>query len=190
MKRLISLLAGATIAMMIMTPRAHASLLLEPYLGYYTGSVTCCSPSLSRNQNGVAYGARVGYENLGFMIGLDAMTGNWSVASGGGQDSGSTTPTDLGIFVGYNFPVMVRIYGEYGFSAQNKYTIDGYSTTDKGTNIKLGVGFTVYPMVSINLEYISDTYTKYSDSTSSGNNSPNITDAMYGLSISVPLTFF
>jgi hypothetical protein len=132
---------------------AGADLLLEPYVGYHTGKLTGGSPSVSSTQSGVTYGGRVGYESmLGFMIGGDVMSGSWKVNSGGyfGNTSPTSTPTDLGIFIGYNFPVLVRVYGEYGFSAQNKYT-NGSSITEKGSNIKIGVGYKFAPLVSLNL---------------------------------------
>ncbi len=164
---------------LILTPRAHASLLLEPYLGYHTGTVK--NPN-SVDMSGVSMGGRLGLQNLGLMGGIDYMTGSWTAKS---TPSATVTPSDLSVFVGFNFPIMLRVYAEYGLSSALKFATSAGNDTDKGTNIKLGVGFTTFPLISINVEYIAGTYTKHDG----GSLNPTVTDSMLGLTVSLPLTF-
>jgi hypothetical protein len=177
----ISLGFAAAVVSVMMGSVANASLLLEPYLGYHTGKYT--QGSTDQNLSGVSYGGRLGFQQLGFMGGIDYMTGSWK--DDASPNSSTVTPSNLGVFVGYNFPILVRVYGEYGFSNSLKLSNNGGSDTLKGTGIKLGVGFTALPFLSINLEYITDTYTKDSN----GTLTPEVTDKLYGVSVSLPLTF-
>jgi hypothetical protein len=157
---------------------ARANFLLEPYAGYYTGGWNDHAGS-SYHMDGVTYGARVGYQYLGFMAGVDYMSGSW-------KDNASPvdtlTPSSLGAFIGYNFIRWFRIYGGYGFNSQLKMS-DGTSTnTLQGTDFKFGLGFKILPYVSLNLEYYAATFTK----DNSGPLSPNTTDNMFGLTLSLP----
>lgn len=157
---------------------AHADLLIEPYLGYHLGSYK--SGSTTTDQSGVSFGARLGYQQLGFMAGLDYMTGKWTDKDTPKND---VTPSNLGLFVGYNFPVMLRAYGVYGIANSTKVESSGSSTKLEGSpQIKIGVGFTALPIVSINLEYMSATFDKANGNTFT----PNITSSMYGVTVSAP----
>jgi hypothetical protein len=159
---------------------AHADLLLEPYLGYDTGKVE--QGGTSEDLNGVSYGARIGFQRLGFMIGGDVKSGKWKYHSSPSLD---VTPQELGVFVGYNFPVMLRVYGVYNFDSQNKYEISSGDLKYEGTGFKLGVGFTGLPFVSINLEYSNSTF----DELNGRDMTNDMTSKMYGINVSLPLTF-
>lgn len=172
------LFATVVVSSMLILPAANASLLLEPYLGYHLGSWS--QGGTSNNMNGVSYGGRVGLQHLGLMGGIDFMGGNWTDKA---SPSNTVTPSDLGVFVGFNFPVMIRVYGMYGFNSALKFENSGTSDTYKGSDLKLGLGFTALPFVSINLEYITGTYTKHN----AGTLTNNLTDSMFGLTVSLPL---
>src|SRR5438445_354458 len=107
MKKLIKLLSISTA--LILTLPAFADILLEPYAGYLFGKTS--GGSTSNNMSGTEYGARVGYQSLGFMVGAEYMTGAMTV------QSSSVTPSNLGIFAGYDFPILMRAYGVYYFVA-------------------------------------------------------------------------
>ncbi len=159
---------------------ANASILIEPYLGYHTGK---SKQTTTEDFSGMTYGARLGYQQLGFMLGLDYMTGKWTEK---GTPNVDLTPSSLGAFVGYNFPVMLRVYGVYGFQNSVKAEAGGTSSKLEGSPaLKLGVGFTALPLVSINLEYMTATYDKSDGHTLN----PNMTSTAYGLTVSLPFTF-
>ena len=169
-------------ALMIAAPTAQAAVLLEPYVGYHTGSYKWQGAGQEEvDMKGMSYGARLGYSSaIGFMVGADFMKGAW-------QDSDTPKAdidlTDLGIFVGYDFPVMVRVYGVYGLSSKATASYTGGETDIDGTSLKLGVGFTVLPLVSVNLEY----YTSTLETDTSPAAEMDV--AMYGLSVSLPFEF-
>ncbi len=173
-----------TVAALAFTTNAYADLLLEPYLGFHTGNWK--QSTTEKDLSGPSFGARVGYQTMGFMVGADYMTGLWKDKSNPAND---VTPADLGLFVGYNFPIMLRAYLTYTPSALThslKFkNSSGSSTYEEGSTMKLGVGFTALPLVSINLEYIMGKYSEV--------NGVNLTTdretTLYGLTVSAPLTF-
>jgi hypothetical protein len=162
---------------------ASADILIEPYLGYYTGKMEQ-SGTPDTKFNGAGFGARLGYKHmLGVMFGLDYMTGKMQSDDTPKSD---LTPSQFGVFVGYEFPILLRVYGVYNFSDQVKAETSGSpSFTYKGDQgVKLGVGFTALPLLSINLEYAMSTYDKAG--------SISLPDSLkvntYGLSVSLPFT--
>jgi hypothetical protein len=181
----ISLALSAVILSLVVTaPAARADLLIEPYLGYMAGSWS--QRNTSTSMSGLDYGARLGYQSLGFMVGVDYMSGAMTDKSSN-PGSFNITPSDLGVFVGYKFPIMIRVYGVYNFMSDPKYTYGADTMKPDGSSYKLGLGFTALPFVVINLEYYGGTYTK--DDHTPAQLPPNITTQMFGLSVSLPLTF-
>lgn len=161
---------------------AQAGFLLEPYLGYHLGK-TKGTDGEKDDTKGTTFGGRIGYTTLGFMGGLDYMTGKWATKDDTSEND--VTPTDISLFVGYNFPVMVRAYLAYGISS--KATLDSTPELElEGSAIKLGLGITTLPVVSINLEYITQTYDKAKSGGSDATLSSDIVSTMYGITISAP----
>ena len=82
---------------------------------------------------------------------------------------------------------MIRVYGVYNFMSDPKFAYGGSTFKPDGSSYKLGLGFTALPFVVINLEYYGATYTK--DNNTPAQIPPNVTEQMFGLSVSLPLTF-
>lgn len=162
---------------------ARADVLVEPYLGYHTGSWE--RGSADESMSGPTYGFRVGYQNMGLMLGIDYFSGMWKDSSDPKND---VTPTDLGLFVGYNFPVMLRLYGVFSPEPLNptmKFKATGASSKYEGSSMKIGLGYMPMPKVSLNFEMHSGNYDEL-------NGSPityELKTTMYGLTVSLPLTF-
>lgn len=172
------------LAMVLAAPIARADLLLEPFLGYYTGELetTSAGTTSTSDTDGMGLGARIGYQQLGLMVGGEFMTGKWKDDS---NPSNDVTPTTLGVFIGYNFPVLLRVWGTYNIQTKTKVEGGGTSNDLEGDSLKLAVGTTILPLVSINLEYITSTF----DEADGNTLSPEWKAKMYGLSVSLPLTF-
>lgn len=167
-------------ALLVGAAQAQAGILLEPYLGYHTGDF---GQATKNDTSGVSFGARAGYQTMGFMFGVDYMTGKWTSDS---TPKADVTPTDIGVFVGYNFPVLLRVYGVYGFKDEAKAEASGNSNKFEGDgSIKLGVGFTGLPFVSLNLEYITNKF----DEVNGNKITPEAEGKFYGLTVSLPLDF-
>lgn len=157
------------------TSYSQAGLLVEPLIGL---NITGEGGDDDLDNMPITYGARLGYQNLGLMLGLD-----YQKTDAIKYDSSSEKYdlSETGVFVGYNFPILVRAWLGYTFKATNEGP--GLDLSGKGT--KIGVGFTGLPFVSINLEFKKQEY----DENGSTDLSPKIKGEMMLLSVSLPLTF-
>lgn len=143
-------LMAVILGVSLMTSVAHASFLIEPHIGYnISGSG---QDGLDADYNGPQYGARLGYQYFGFMIGADYTKGSGEYESNidGVKSTKDFDQTDIGVFVGYELPILLRVWGTYYFNSDFDLTGGGeYS----GDTKELGVGFTALPFLSLNLMY-------------------------------------
>ena len=127
---------------------ASAALLVEPHLGYNLGS-----SGDGESYNGGQFGMRLGYQQLGLMGGLDFTRSNFDQKSS--SASGAATykmeRNEFGVFVGYNFPILLRAWGAYYFS--NKTDVTNANFELSGNTKELGLGFTALPFLSLNFMY-------------------------------------
>ncbi len=177
--------------------QASADIYLEPYVGFMEGTVKADETvtllgqsiplSASQNEHGTLFGAKLGLSYFGLSFGGEYMGGQ-PVSGGSGAPL-----NDIGAFVGFTFPVFLKISAAYFFSS----TLGNVSETDannieftekaKGKGYKVSLGFTFLPLIVINLDYIAHvwdnipleaTVTAY-----------KITDTAGMLSLSLPLSF-
>ena len=151
----------------------HAGPLVEPYLGYTFGTARPTGVP-STHHRGVTYGGRVGYQMLGAMAGVEYQTGRGTDSANSSND---LTPSNLGVFAGYNFPILIRGYISYAPVARLTAEHAGYDHTfDGGEAIKYGVGYTGLPFLSVNFEYVTTHYR-------------GLDTEMYGVTLSLPVVF-
>lgn len=149
------------LAFLIITP-AKAGLLLEPVLGYSMGKFEIDDVDTSEEKtNGVSMGGRLGYQNLGFQLGVDYLRSSMNVDDNDFKEDLVTS--EWALFAGFEFPILLRVYAGYIFSATGESETDTGSGREDlkfsdGTGMKLGVGFTGLPFVDINVEYRKGTY--------------------------------
>ena len=164
---------------------AQAGLLLEPFVGYVSGSQ---KQTTTANFTGTIYGARAGFSFLRFAVGADYTGGNFTDDS---TPKFTLTSGDVGGFVSYKFPILFRIYGAYVPSAKLKGSSSISSfTLQKATAMKLGLGYTGLPFVNINIEYLSSSYEEIVSSGITTPLSPKSTSTAYGVTLSAPYDFF
>lgn len=143
---------------------SNASLLLDPYIGINLSGTTKFTSGNSDvdydyNSAPVSIGGRVGFSKLSFSTGLDyQMTSGVKLKNQAEKFDAS----ELAAFVGFDFPILLRAYAGYIFSADFEATSNKY---DEGSGYKLGVGFTGLPFISINLEYKNISYDKLNNAT-------------------------
>lgn len=177
------LLLMAMVSLFYYSEKANAGLLLEPFAGMEVSS-TGDANGTDVDITGSAVGARLGFQNLGFMFGLDARRNSWNLEAD--SSDGDFTFTQLGLFVGYDFPIMLRVWGNYVFSlngedeGKNKYT--------EGSGLVLGLGYKVIPFVSVNFEMSNTKTTKYKSDTSGNEGDLDYKYSSYLLSVSFPLS--
>nr|BDT28208.1 outer membrane beta-barrel protein [Bacteriovorax sp. HI3] len=167
---------------------ASASLLIEPHIGYnLSGSGD--AGGVEYDYNGPQLGARIGWQNLGLMLGLDYTRSSYEQEA---KSSTGTVKTDMkrnefGVFAGYNFPILVRAWGAYYFSNTTKAD-NSINTEYKGNTKELGVGFTGLPFLSINLMYRMVNFDEFESSAGNGSLSPERDFKEIVLGVSLPLT--
>ena len=184
MKSSIQLALLSAIAVLTFNQAAKAGILLEPYLGYVVSGQA--KTSSTSNYKGTVYGARVGYSVLNFAVGAEYAATSFTDDSSPQQ---TITGGDLGLFGAFTFPVLVRAYATYIPSPILKASSVGPTITYKSGNIiKLGVGFTVLPLVNIGLEYTTGTYSKVDFGGPDFNLLNNLNTTSYALVVSVPIT--
>ena len=103
-------------------------------------------------------GARLGYDVLGLMGGISYNHAFYTLKE---EKSGASTETDskrneMGIFIGYNAPLIFRAWLGYSFSV--KETVSASGDYKKGSAVEIGAGYTAMPFLSVNLEIKSFTY--------------------------------
>jgi len=155
--------------------KANAGLMIEPYLGYELSSalkLEAGGVDSGGKTSGLDLGLRVAYK-LPMMVwlGLDySMMSDGKFKGEDASNDGKVDRSNLYFDVGVNLPVLARLWVGYGLmnSAKAKFDAGGETTLKNGTNIKLGVGLTPLPMVSINLEYFMHDYKDWESGSNSG----------------------
>lgn len=171
----------ATIAMVFgFSSAAHAGIMIEPYLGYGFGNIDYKAvggtTEYTDKLSGTGLGLRLGYQFFLPWVALDYTMISGKGKSGvAGADDYDYSGDSLGAVVGVDLPVMFRFWAGYGFT--NNFTQKGTGGASdsklKGTYTKLGVGWTVLPILSINLEYQMNDWKKGD----SGAGEANISDS-------------
>ena len=153
---------------------AQASFLIEPYVGMHFNSEVE-QGSADDDFSGAGLGARFGWQNLGLQLGA-----NYKKASFDFDDSGDADYSHFGLFAGYEFPILVRVWAEYILSSELDF--DNGGKWDEASGTTIGFGYTGLPFVAINFETTQVSY----DEISGFNGDLDLTS--YMLSISLPIT--
>lgn len=149
---------------------ASASILIEPYVGYNLLSSTITfgtgagaaldGQSVKLSDTGPGYGLRLGYSLPLVFFAADYSMVNLS-SSVTEKPAGSTVTTEpstgvsLGVTVGLDLPLL-RPYVGYILDDQVKND----SATTYGSGFKAGIGISMLPLIRVNLEYLTRTWTK------------------------------
>jgi hypothetical protein len=179
-------LVVAFMGTMSATVLTHAAIYLEPAVGVgMSGKIDLSSekPDLS----GTVYGLKLGYSKLGLALGGEYSTGQYNYKQEDGLKV-TTTPTDLGVFVSYTFPIMFKVQASYLLSSS--MTLKDLDTKiQKGSGTKVGVGFTGFPFVAVNVDYLMNEYKEVETAGVTAELSDKIKTNMVLVSVSVPLSF-
>ena len=163
MKKLELILLGL-VSILTVSQNDSADILIEPVVGYSWAQSEAklevpADPTQNNTAkdalNGMSYGGRVGYQTLGFQFGLDYL------ASKTESDGADINTNAIAGFIGYEFPVLFRVYGGYVFSGvltsdSDQSSQDFELSGAKGP--KVGIGFSLLSFLDLNLEYRSIQY--------------------------------
>lgn len=150
--------------------QANAAILLEPVVGYNIsskldiGSIGGVSAQ-NYTGRGMSYGGRLGYQNLGFQLGIDYLKS--SIDYDDNDFKSNVDTSEWAGFIGFKFPILLKVYAGYVFSGMGEADAnDGAGgkidwEVSGGTGPKVGVGWTLFPFLDFNLEYRRVTYDEY-----------------------------
>lgn len=179
-------IACTIVGVLVFFSSAYGGVLIEPHWGYnLIGKVDGISNTTTYHGN--QYGARLGAQKFGFMGGLDYTHSSFTYKTVTPVQSDEKSRDQLGVFVGYKFPILLRFWGEYNFLDKTKQSANGSTHSSgyytKGHGTALGVGFTGLPFLSVNLEYKTSSY----DNSSAGALNPKQTTREVVLGVSIPI---
>lgn len=194
MQRFLGLLL---VSFFLISFHTNAALLLEPVVGYSAGlsgkfkeGKTSSGGTTTENSfsggGGVSYGGRVGYQNLGFQLGLDYLNTTYNPSD---KDFKSNLDVnEWAAFVGFEFPILFRVYGAYIFSADGKGKYDSGTafetlTLKDGSGIKAGLGLTLLPFLDINFEYRRGSFGEWKAGSTKVEGDVDYNSYMIGLSL-------
>jgi hypothetical protein len=176
--------------------RANAALLLEPGVAYHNGTFDQGNGNTGKI-NGIGLNTRAALSLPVVFVGLDLtyLFGTSAADSGSSYD---TTAVALGPVVGASLPLMpLRFWLSYymlDYMTLKKpadLVIPAHDEISSGSAIKLGVGYTLIPLLSLNLEYTMHTFTKFENKATNTTSdlSPNAKVNEFILSATIPLDF-
>lgn len=153
----------AALSFFLFSSHAFGGVFIEPYVGYYKGEVdyaaSITSPIVadtkgSADQDGVAFGGKIGFNVAGLALGVDYMhIGGESTDKSDGETSKDKID-NVGAFISVPLLSSVRLSGTYFFSSKAK---DSESEVT-GTGYKVGLGFNMFWRVNLNVEHIVLTF--------------------------------
>lgn len=153
--------AGLLLALIGFVAPVKAALLVEPVVGFNLGSKLEFDGGESYSGgSGAAFGGRLGYQQLGFQLGVDYLRSGLNMDDN--DFDKDVTMSEWAGFIGFEFPILLRVYAGYIFAATGETE---YNNVDlelkKGSGTKVGLGFTGLPFVDINLEFRQGTFDEY-----------------------------
>lgn len=131
--------------------QAKAEFHLEPFVGMAFNS-SAEMGGAENSVSGTTVGARVGFTKAGFSVGMDGRRNAWVFDPDSGGSKSNYTFTQLGLFIGYELPTMVRFWGSYVLSMEGVDDDDTDNKLKEGSGMVFGVGFKVVPFMSLNFE--------------------------------------
>lgn len=189
MRRCLNSIMNVTVLFfaIFLSVKSEASLLIEPHLDYNLAGGTTRNAVIYK-YSGAQYGARLGVQYFGLMGGLAYNLSNYTLKETPVVANSDIKQTELGFFVGYSAPVLLRAWLGYYTSSKQTFTNNDYRS---GHTTEFGVGFTGFPFISINLMYrmlsLDNSYLA-SNATSSAI-TPAYAPSEIVLGVSLPLTF-
>lgn len=188
MDTLSKILVIGLLGLFILAENSRASVLVEPYLGLAIGGggkAQLNSTTYEYSYSSEIYGGRLGYEYLGIMGGLDYSYQSFQMekaAPVGAATKSDAKRSQVGLFIGYDFPFLLRGWATYFLSGQIDMGIEKFS---HGRGFELGLGFKALPFLSFNLSLRNIEYYKYTTSPAAtyGSNKLNSSEILFSGSI-------
>ncbi|MCC7404530.1 MAG: hypothetical protein IT288_09055 [Bdellovibrionales bacterium] len=153
-------------ALVLATAPAQA-FFIEPYAGYESGEFDP-NGAPSFDVAGVSYGLRLGFDFLGFRLGAEYGAGAVKGEFLGVDEK--FEPVDVGLYAGYEFPILVKVWTVYAPNTKAGITEGGVESPndlEEGTTMKVGVAYSGF-LFDIGIEKITRKYKKLGTTHSGG----------------------
>jgi hypothetical protein len=165
---------------------AHAGLLIEPNVGFAV-SGGWEQGNQDDDLSMTHIGSRIGYLTaMGLMFGGDLQYGMGTISD---TTEADVTTMDLGLFVGYQSFMGLRVYGAYFLSSLIDYDVAS-NLEMTGAGFKLGVGYQFVEYFALNLEYHMMTYDEAESTSGSGSLINDFETNLIMISASFPIHIF
>jgi opacity protein-like surface antigen len=178
------------VSFFFVTSQARAELLIEPVIGYNLGAKADFkenAPLFAGKEysggRGPSFGGRLGYQKLGFQVGLDYLHSTLDMDHKDLKEDVSMD--EWAAFVGFEFPILFRVYAGYIFSAEGETEFANNTQVDlkSGSGLKAGLGFTILPFLDINFEYRRGTFDEWKAGNTKFDSEVDYNSFMIGLSL-------
>lgn len=170
-----------------LSQKASAAFYLEPFAGVILNSKyksTVDEGTLSGSQ----VGARIGWTNMGLSLGLDGRRSAMKLETETiGLEDSDYTATQSGFFIGYEFPILFRVWANYVFSSEASDNDDSSNKFKGGGGYNFGIGYKPLPFISINLEMFTLNYKTYENALGETNVDFKSSGMLLGVSIPVSI---
>jgi hypothetical protein len=149
---------------------ANASILIEPSVAVDMSKNDFSPKGGGTDMSGKATlidpGVRLGYESMiGLFVAADyqmAMSGKYTLSNAPGAPATKMSRSQLWLDVGFDAPLLFRVWAGYALVNKMALKVSGIPDINYtgGSSLKLGVGFNVIPLLSINIEYLMNNWSK------------------------------
>ncbi len=175
----------ALLGLFVLSKQVSAGILVEPYLGLSlggSGEAKLNGSKYDYSFSTATYGGRLGYQYLGIMGGVDYSYQDFRLTKEGPglETKLKTKRNQIGLFAGYEFPILLRVWGTYFLSGKMDAEFEKYSSA---SGYELGAGFKSLPFLSFNLGYRSITYDHYTPAATFYGEKLNISEVLFYASI-------
>ena len=163
---------------------SQAGVLVEPFVGStFSGELE--RSGVDGSTSGTVTGARLGWQTLGLMFGLDYRIGSLDVDYDGNTTDDALDRTVTSVFVGYDFPILLRAWYTHNISnVADRDNTNGAEISGSGNTI--GLGYKIIPFFSLNFEIANY---EYDEQTLNGNKTDvDYKGSHYLLSVSFPIS--
>ncbi|MEX0799490.1 MAG: hypothetical protein WD025_08590 [Bacteriovoracaceae bacterium] len=161
---------------------ARAGILIEPYVGMVMNGEIDNGTDVE-DYSGQSYGARLAWQQMGLFAGLDYRLSSKEFSFG--SSDYEVSENLYAAVIGYEFPIMLRVWGEFILGGEGEVSKDTDFTYEKPSGTILGLGYTGLPFVSLNFEMANY---KYSEADGESLND-DAKFSHYLLSVSLPFSF-
>ena len=120
---------------------------LEPFAAMnFNGTYKNNNSSDKGDLTGNLIGAKIGFSQMGFSVGLDGRRFSYKLESESSSvDDLNYTGDVFGAFIGYDLPIMLRFWGSYFLGGELQDSDNSANSIGSPSGYAVGVGYKILP---------------------------------------------